>query len=223
MQRILTGIWQRGVVSNLLAGFFVVLPIGVTILIMGWFGRHLRDFLGPESTMGRLLHSVGLHVVTNERVASLLGWCIGLGAIWMLGAFVRSTARYRLDNAMQSAIARIPVIGSVYRPVAHVVSLLKQDDQSSLKSMRVVFCTFGKQGGAGFLGLRVCPEPFLVDGQDRYLVYMPATPLPMSGGLIMMPTEAVKEIDMDVEELLQVYFSVGVLAKTVLPPAFRAA
>ena len=143
MQRRLTWIWQRGVVSNLLAGVFVVLPIGVTVLIMAWCGRHLRDLLGPESTVGQSLHSIGLHVVTNETVASILGWCIGLGAIWVLGAFVRSTARYRFDNAIQLAIARIPVIGSVYRPIAHVVSLLKQDDQSNLKGMRVVFCTFG--------------------------------------------------------------------------------
>lgn len=222
MQRLLTWIWRRGVVSNLLAGFFVVLPIVVTVVIMAWFGRYLRALLGPESAIGQALHSIGLRVVTNETVASILGWCIGLGAIWLLGAFVRSTARYRFDTALQSVIARIPVIGSVYRPVVHVVSLLKKDDKSQLKAMRVVFCTFGQEGGSGFLGLRVCPEPFRIDGQDRFLVYLPATPLPMSGGLILTPVGSVQEIDMDVEELLQIYFSMGVLADTVLPGALRA-
>lgn len=222
MPRVLAWVWKRGVVSNLLAGFFVVLPIALTIVIISWFGRYLADLLGPDSTIGLALHSVGLRVVTNETVASILGWCIGLGAIWLLGALVRSTARYRVDSAIQSVMARIPLIGSVYRPVSRVISLLKKDERSQLSAMRVVFCTFGRGDGAGFLGLRVCAETFRIDGLDRLLIYLPATPLPMSGGLIMMPAQSVREIDMNVEDFLQLYFSMGVLADSLLPCESRA-
>ncbi len=176
-----------------------------------------QGLLGDESTIGGALHSIGLRFVTNETFASALGWCVGFVAIWAMGALLRSTARYRIDRAIEESIERIPIVGSIYRPIAQVLSLLKREDKADLKSMRVVYCAFGQDHGAGVLGLQVSSRQFQFGERSCFLVYVPTSPLPMSGGLIFVPVEAIEEVDMEPEDLLKVYFSMGVLAETVLP------
>ena len=50
-----------------------------------------------------------------------------------------------------------------------------------LQGMSVVYCAFGGEGGAGFLGLLVSDHVYRFNGQACQIVYVPTSPLPMSG------------------------------------------
>jgi uncharacterized membrane protein len=222
MKRMFAWLWDRGVVSTFLAGFFVVLPVAITIGIMSWVAGQLQEWLGPESTMGKVLNLVGLQFVTNETVASIVGWMIVLAGIWLLGALVKSAARYRLEEGFQAAINRIPFISTIYRPVSQVVAMLKKDDRGDMKGMKVVYCDFGAEHGGAFLGLQASENVFRFGDHDCHLVYIPTSPLPMSGGLVFVPAKAVRSVEMEVDDLMQIYFSLGVLSSTVVPERYCA-
>lgn len=217
MLRLLRWIWSTGILGTFLTGLFVLLPLVITIGIMGWVGSWLVEVLGPQSRIGQELQSLGLKIVTNEWIATLIGWGLVLGGIWLIGLIVKSTARYQLAEGFHWLLNRIPFLKSIYGPVSQVVDLLKKKDKSEVEGMQVVYCSFGQERGGGFLALLATADTYRFAGQECCLVYIPTSPLPMSGGIIFVPVRSVQPVDMSVEELMQVYFSLGVMASRVVP------
>lgn len=221
MKRALAWLWDRGVVGTFLAGLFALLPLVITFAILGWLGGKVQDLLGPDTLVGEALHKVGLYFASDPRVATVLGWCVGLAGIWLFGLLVKATAKYKAAGAFQGLLNRLPVVRSVYGPVAQVVSLMQRKDAGDLQGMSVVYCAFGQQQGGGFLGLLASGQTYRFDGQDCRVVYIPSSPMPMGGGLVFVPAAAVRPLDMGVDELMQIYLSVGVMAPKAVPPKYR--
>lgn len=220
MKRLLRWIWRKGLVSTFMAGFFVILPIAITLGIMGYMGSLLKTWLGADSALGSLLQRVGLNYVTNATLASVIGWITVLLAIWILGAIVKSAARYRFENFVHETLSQIPVISSIYGPVSKVVGMLKRDEGSEMQSMSVVFCEFGAEHGGGFLALLSSEKIYHFGGRDCYIVYIPTSPIPMSGGIVFVPIDMVQQVDMEVEHLMQIYLSLGVMSEVVIPEKY---
>jgi uncharacterized membrane protein len=221
MKRVLVWIWGRGLVSTFLAGFLVILPVCITFWIMGWVAGGLRDVVGPETYVGKSLRSVGLRFVANDTVATLVGWVLVVVVVWLLGLFVKSTARFRVIEGFNRAISHVPLLRTVYGPVAQVVGMLRQQDREDLKAMNVVYCKFGEKDGGGFLALLASEGLFRFGEQDCHLVYIPTSPLPMTGGLIFAPATAVCRVEMSIEALMQVYFSMGLMAARAVPGRYQ--
>lgn len=220
MNRLLRWIWRKGLVSTFMAGFFVILPIAITLGIMGYMGSLLKTWLGADSPLGSLLQRVGLNYVTNAMLASVIGWITVLLAIWILGAIVKSAARYRFETFVHQSLNQIPVISSIYGPVSKVVGMLKRDEDSEMQSMSVVYCEFGAQHGGGFLALLSSDKIYHFGGRDCYIVYIPTSPIPMSGGIVFVPVDLVQQVDMEVEHLMQIYLSLGVMSEVVVPEKY---
>ena len=56
---------------------------------------------------------------------------------------------------------------------------------------------------------------------DCHIIYLPTSPVPMTGGILFVPVEACTKVDMTAEEVMRVYFSLGILASQVVPEANR--
>lgn len=214
MRRFVLWLWNRSIHSTFLAGLFVVLPVAITVAIMVWVGGIAQEWLGPESIVGGALRAVGLRFIANETVALVLGWAIVIIVIWLVGALVKSAAKYRLAEAFEAAMNRLPLIGAIHRPVSQVITMLKQKDSPEMKGMDVVYCEFG---GTGLLGLRVSKKRYRFRGHDCNVVYIPTSPVPMSGGIVFAPVDSVSAVDMEVDGLMQVYFSLGVMCESAVP------
>jgi len=219
MRRAINWAWQN-LVSVFLAGLFILLPIAITIAVMAWVGAFLRDWIGPESLMGRGLALVGARFVTDPTVASVLGWLVALGAIWLLGVLVISLGRNEVEKRFHSLVEQIPVVNVLYKPVVQVVDMLKGGGQDDVKGMGVVYCAFGGEGGAGFLGLLVSDDAYRFGDREYKIIYIPTSPVPMSGGIIFAPADAVHKVDMHVDDLMQIYFSIGVMSSKVIPSKY---
>jgi uncharacterized membrane protein len=221
VQRAIDWIWRRGIVSTFLTGLFAILPLVVTIAILAWVVDHLRMILGPEGVLGKPLQAIGLRVVSGELPAWALGLALVLVGIWMLGLLMKSVARQRIESTTNAIVGRIPIVKSVYGTVSQLVNMLKKGDQADLTSMSVLFCTFGQEHGAGMLCLLPTPEVYRFGGRDYHFVFMPAAPLPMSGGLVFVPVETVRKVDMSAEQLMRLYLSMGILSPQLMPDAYR--
>jgi len=220
MSRTLDWIWRRGLVSTFLTGFFVILPLVITLGIMGWVGSILAGWFGPHSVIGRAFNAVGFAFGVSQWLATVIGWVIVLVGIWFLGLFVKSVAKERAEKAIEATLSRVPVLKSIYGPVSQVVGLVKGTDQSRMASMSVVYCDFGAQHGGGFLALQAGTTAYRFAEQDCYLVYIPTSPVPMSGGIVFVPREKVYPINMDLDSLMQIYFSLGVMATRTVPAKY---
>ena len=220
MKQAFTLFWQRGIVSTFLAGLFALLPIVITLGIMAWAGGLLKEWLGPGSFVGQILSQLGLHFVTDPTVASVLSWVAVLLAIWLLGVLLKSVGRKRIEKAFQSVMERIPLINVLYGPVAQVVDMLQRDPTDKLQGMDVVYCAFGGEAGAGFLGLLASDQVYRFNGQACQIVYVPTSPLPMSGLVVFAAAGSVQQVDMKVDDLMKICFSIGVMSSKVIPDQY---
>ena len=75
--------------------------------------------------------------------------------------------------------------------------------------------------GAGFLALKVSNTTFVFKGIRYSLVYMPTSPVPMSGGIVAVPVNNVEPIDLGPEAMMQVYLTLGVVADQVIPEKYQ--
>ncbi len=216
MKRVLLWVLGNGIVSTFVAGFFALLPIAITLAIMTWLGNTIHSWMGSDSSIGQFMQNLGFQFVTNEWLAYLLGFLLSLIFILLIGVMMKYVALNQIAKSAENVFSRIPIFGNVFRPVSQVVSLFKKDQGSAMKGMRVVYCEFGQSNGAGFLGLLSSQKIFRFRGQDCCAVYVPTSPIPMSGGILFVPKEQVQQVDMDLDDLMQIYFSMGVMSDHVV-------
>jgi uncharacterized membrane protein len=225
MQAFIGRIWKSGVVGTFITGLFFILPVVLTIAIIGWIIGKLQAALGPGTWLGDAFSLGGRAIIGEQHtiVAFWLGVLLALGGIWLLGFVVRTRARRLLQRAVDGLLERLPLIRAIYGPVSQVVALLRATGKKDVEGMSVVLCRFGRGGGASMLALLTSPTVYNLDEGRCHLVYLPTSPLPMSGGLTFVPVDAVSPVpDMDVDGLMRIYFSLGALSQQVMPARFVA-
>jgi uncharacterized membrane protein len=93
---------------------------------------------------------------------------------------------------------------------------------ADLATMSVVMCRLGGENGADIPALLASQEVYHVAGERRLLVYLPTSPLPAWGGLVLIPEACVIPVpSMDADALIKLYLSFGVLAPEVMPAIAR--
>lgn len=238
--RIVRWIWNKGVVGTFLSGIFALLPIIVTVGVIVWLAGYVTALLGPGSLVGRGLKYIGLQFVTSEAAGYVIGCAITIVAIWAFGWMVKSKAKSLFKSLLEWP-KHLPVVGSIYGTAQQVVQMVNRDDDDAMKGMEVVYAGWGKNKpelsddsmrltkqvvesvlgrGGGFLAL--APQgTYNFDGQECRIVYIPTSPVPMSGGCIFWPVEQVKVAEgMTPDQLMQIYLSLGVLASQAVPDEY---
>jgi uncharacterized membrane protein len=225
MKGFLERIWKSGVVGTFLTGLFFVLPVVLTVAIIGWIIGRLQAALGPGTWLGNAFSRGGSAIIgpQDSSVAFWLGVLLALGGIWLLGFVVRTRARHLLQRILDALLDRLPLVRTIYGPVSQVVTMLRRTGAKDVEGMSVVMCKFGREGGASMLALLTSPTVYNLDQGPCHLVYLPTSPLPMSGGLTFVPTDAVSPVaDLTVDGLMRIYFSLGALSRQVMPQRFIA-
>jgi uncharacterized membrane protein len=224
MTSVIGKIWRTGIIGNLVTGSLVLLPLVLTVLIIGWIVNAVVAALGPGTWFGDLLTQGGAAIVGQKRelFAFLIGACIGLIGLWLLGLTVRIQAQRTLDQALDNILAKVPLFRAIYRPVSQVVRVFA-GSKAELLGLPVVMCRLGGENGADVPAFLASDQVFQVGGDRRLLVYLPTSPLPAWGGLVLVPESRVLPVsDMDADGLIKLYFSFGVLAPEIIPSAKQA-
>ena len=209
----------KPVLRVFLAGVFAVLPLVITVAVVIWVVGVLGDILGPGTVLGGLLERLGLKLSTNTTLAYVFGWLVVLGAIFLLGLLVEVGAKRLILGAVDRLVNGVPLLGAVYGTSKQLVGMMEKKEDADLAGMSVVFCRFGKEPGTLFLALLPTPERFRIAGADYHAVIVPTAPVPVGGGLIFVPTDAVETADLSIDALMSIYVSMGVTGPQFLPLA----
>jgi len=222
MYKFFSRIWQAGVIRKFLAGLIFLLPVVLTVLIIQWLVKLLHDAMGPDTFLGNLMTVGGRFFVGGgyDIVAFWLGVLISLVGIWFIGVIVTWQAKKRIDRTFDAALTRVPLFRAIYKPVSRVVRLISGKNPEEFSGMSVVMCRFGGENGVDILALLAAPETFSIGGKKRKMVYLPSSPIPMTGALVLVPEASVLPVPgMQAESLMKVYFSLGSMAPENIPQA----
>lgn len=187
-----------------LAGLLVLIPLVVTIEILSWLFNLLDGFLGPYiyAWLGRPMPGLGL-------IATV-------ALVFAIGVVTTNIIGRRLMGAVDEALQRIPLVRSIYTTAKHVSdSVLKA---RTVPFHEVVLIEYPRRGlyQIGFVTGRM--EGPLQDqlaataGERLVSVFVPATPNPMAGYLILLPERDVHVLDISVQDGLKLVISGGLAA-----------
>jgi uncharacterized membrane protein len=93
---------------------------------------------------------------------------------------------------------------------ARFTSLVDRKGGGDLKGMSPVWCFFGGDQGAAVLALLALSAPVKIGGVDYMGVLIPSAPVPVGGALVYVPASWIKPAEGGVENLMNVYVSMGV-------------
>jgi len=222
----LSRFWRTSLVGTFVTGMFFLLPVVLTIFIILWLVDWLKSALGPGTFFGELITQSGKVIVGRdyEYIAFGLGIFLTVFGVWTLGLIVRSQARKSVENAFDSAMDRVPLFRSIYKPVARIVRFASSEHSGDdLAGMSVVRCRLGDALGIETLALLTTADTYELDGVRRKLVYFPTSPVPMTGYLLFINEDQIRSVPgMQVEQLMKVYISLGALAPENIPESFLA-
>ena len=203
---------MKGFRRYLVAGILVWAPLAVTYLLLKfavnvmdqtlrWIparfqpGVLLQQLFGTEQP----IHIPGLGVILAIVVLLLTGV---LAANFVGRAFV---------GGWESLLERIPIVRSIYSAAKNFAEIVFSDSSQSFK--RVLLIEYPRKGlySLAFQTATDLGEVQGRTGEDVVSCFVPTTPNPTSGFIIIVPTKDITVLDMDVDEALKMIISLGVV------------
>lgn len=210
----------RTVMRAFLTGLAFLGPLLLTAIVLAWVFSQLIGFIGPDSVVGHVL-TAGGRLFAGDRAHPLLSFAIGIlvvgGLVTGLGFLVQDKARKVLEEWVDGAIGRIPLLGNIYRPVAQLLRSMGASKSEEMQAMGVCRVEFG--GGVETIAFLASADSFDIGGGPARLVLIPTAPVPIGGALLLVAAHKVHLIpEMKFEDLARLYLTMG-----MTPPAhFRA-
>jgi uncharacterized membrane protein len=193
-------LWLR---RSFVAGFFVTVPLVVSVVAIVWVFR-LAD---------RLTGGVGQRLFGEPWPG--LGIIVTALTILIIGALTTNVFGQRLLKRSEDLLQHLPLFRVVYAPVKQLLSAFSPDNEVGFKRMVLV----QDQGRAAMLGFLT--KEFTVDrghGPEKLLaVYVPTNHLYL-GDIVICTPDRVSFPDLSVQDGIRVFLTGG----TGLPDKLRA-
>jgi uncharacterized membrane protein len=191
----------------LVAGILVWAPLAVTYWLLkiavGIMDRTLQwvpERYRPEELLG--IPIPGLGVILTVIVLLLTGI---LAANFVGRAFV---------GGWESLLGRVPVVRSIYSAAKNFAEMVFSDSSQSFKN--VLLIEYPRKGlySLAFQTSTNLGEVQGRTGEDVVCCFVPTTPNPTSGFIIIVPKKDITVLDMEVDEALKMIISLGVVIPT---------
>ncbi len=188
----------------LIAGLLVWLPLAATVVII----KLVID----------LLDKIILLLPMDYRPESLFGFSIpgfglilAIGVLILTGMLAANLLGRQLVKLWEAILSRIPIVRNIYNAVKQISSTVLTSQGKSFR--KVVLAEYPRKGiwSIGFL----TNENVALDCRDMktemVAVFLPTTPNPTSGFILLFAKEDLIELDMSVEEGFKFIISIGVV------------
>jgi len=197
----------------ILTGLLVWLPLAITIWV-------LMNVVGALDGVFATLVIAAQTVLPESLRASLqslreipgLSVIIVVAALWLTGVAVTNMAGQWLVNQSNRMFSNIPIVKSIYSSVKQVSdTLFSSSGQAFRQAVLVQYPRAGSYTIAFVTG-KPAGEVAQHLPADMLTLYVPTTPNPTSGFMLMVPRADVYELHMSVDEALKYIISMGVVA-----------
>ena len=179
-------------------GILVLIPIGITLYLTVFFIKISSKILPKELNPDTYLpyNIPGLEILISLFIITFVGWL----SLTFLGK--------RLIIFFESILNRIPILRTIYSSAGQ---LLENFSQNKKNKKSVVLVQYPRTGiwAVGFATKENTGKIKDAIGQETINVFVPTTPNPKSGFLLMFPKKDVIFLDLSFEEASKFVVSAG--------------
>ncbi|MFB6185446.1 MAG: DUF502 domain-containing protein [Halobacteriaceae archaeon] len=204
-----------------LTGVAVIVPLAVSVWVLLALVRFVGSVLAP---VGIVLRQNGIQSQTTVvllQATSLL--VIGV-LVLIIGAVAQRRIGRQLVDRLDSYLAQLPGIGTVYQTARRMSDLLlnpdSQGDGGQFREVKLVEFPGRNAYTLGFLTTRTPPQGVVqtartITGnpdESYQTLFLPMAPNPLMGGhLAHIPEERVHDVNLEIEEAIQYILTTGVV------------
>ncbi|MFZ5967850.1 MAG: DUF502 domain-containing protein [Bacillota bacterium] len=182
-----------------LTGLIVILPIAATISIVGWlFNKIDSIFREPlERLIGFPLVGIGVFLT--------------LLIIFSAGIISTNYLGKKLINLAEGVLKKIPLVNTVYLSIKQLMDTVLSNKKATFKSAVLVQYPSKDIYAIGFITADAPDELCIRTSKKLKSIFIPTTPNPTSGMLVMIPEEEIIPLDIPVEAAVKLVVSAGML------------
>lgn len=194
--------------STFLAGIFTALPIIITYFFLSFILKRISGFLIPylEFLSGKF------NFPLSETEKFLLSLSFLIIIIFLIGVFAKIYIGRKTIGFFEKLLSKIPVIRSIYSAIRQIIDAFQLSSGNSFK--KVVLVEYPKSGvySVGFV-TKETSNYFNEKIKEKCSnVFIPTTPNPTSGFILIIPNKDIIELDLTVEEGAKFVISAGLLS-----------
>ncbi len=144
---------------------------------------------------------------------SLLALALAVSLVTAVGLLTRYYIGKRMIAWADALMLRVPVLNKIYGMIKQVDAAFSSNKKSSFKT--VVLVEYPREGiySVGFITSEEADEIEMKTGKKCVRVFIPTTPIPTGGFLIIVPEEKVVKLDMSVADGFKYIISLGALSQ----------
>ncbi|MBZ4671946.1 DUF502 domain-containing protein [Deferribacterales bacterium Es71-Z0220] len=191
-----------------LAGILTVLPVIVTYFFLSFIFKKLTGFLVPYLDLA----SDYFEFYLTEAQKALLSLSLLIIAIFFIGLFAKNYFGKQIIKFFEMILSKIPLIRGIYSATRQIIDTFQSPTGSNFK--KVVLVEYPRRGiySIGFVTKESSNFYNSKIGKKCSNVFIPTTPNPTSGFILIIPNEDLVELDLTVEEGVKFVISAGLLS-----------
>ena len=217
---------SKGILSkwraNFFAGLAILLPAVISIVVIFWL------FFTASRITDTLLIFIPRDI-THEKLGGELGagpmhWYWSLVALVLavlltsvVGLLARNYLGKKIIEWVDTSLLNVPFLNKIYGATKQVNEAFTSGNKTSFKT--VVMIEFPRQGmySVGFLTSEVHAELQSRISVKTVCVFIPTTPNPTSGFMVLVPEDQVTKLDMSVADGIKFIISLGSISPEHAP------
>ena len=206
--------WQ----ANFWAGLVIVLPAVISLAVLRWL------FGTVANITDTLLVFVPAEFTHHDHGNGPMYWYWSLVAllfaaflIGTVGLLARNYFGQKIIEWVDSGLMRIPLLNKIYSATKQVNDAFSATNKTAFRTVVLVEFPHAGAYSIGFITSDQQEEVLAKTGQKVVCVFVPATPNPTSGFLLMVPEEKVIKLDMSVPDAIKYVISLGAILPGYVP------
>ena len=181
-----------------IAGIVVLIPIGITVYLTLFFIKISSKILPNEINPNHYLpyNIPGLEILISLILITFIGWI----SLSFLGK--------KLLNIFNNILKKIPILRTIYSAILQMTETFTKSDNNK---KNVVLIEYPRKGmwAVGFATKENSTEMTTKTKKNLINVFVPTTPNPTSGFLLMVPKDEIIYLDLSFEEASKFIVSAG--------------
>jgi uncharacterized membrane protein len=195
--------------TKIFAGILVILPLGITFLVLEFVFNMLDNILGP------MMPEVKVYLLNRNFLLPGLGILGFFLLLYLIGMIATNVMGRKLVSWGDRLFTNIPVVKNIYSSSKQLTDAFSSARKGSFR--QAVFVEFPQEGNF-VLGF-VTNELTDLDQQTKVTVFVPTAFVPPQGFLLFLPKEKILPSHMTIEEAIKSIMSVGIVTPHTLSVA----
>lgn len=190
--------------NSFIAGFAILAPLVVTGFVLQWSFARITKLVNPIVTST----SLAQYTANDVLFARILAASLLFGAIALVGFVASQSVGRRAFDGFDALMSHVPLVRVIYTSVRQVSDALLEGEN---RYESVVLVEYPREGvySLGFVTNEGPPAVDAAVGEPIVNVFIPHSPNPTAGSLLLVPEGDLRNVDMSVRKALRMLVTTG--------------